>query len=93
MAGQADLGFTAAMGMSTGQRAVVAVVIGFAIPLIGWALPGEKGPDTLPGALLQGAVICVVVFVLQTMRKGARSQAFEAGRDLRERRERAGTTD
>jgi hypothetical protein len=30
------------MGMSTGRRAVVAVVIGFAIPLVGWALPGER---------------------------------------------------
>ena len=42
------------MGLNTAQRAVVAVLVGFAIPLIGWAVPGERGPDTLTGALLQG---------------------------------------
>lgn len=82
------MGLTSAMGMSTGQRAVVAVVVGFAVPLIGWALPGEKGPDTIGAALLQGVVICVVVFLLQTLRRGGRSKAFDAGRELRERRQR-----
>jgi hypothetical protein len=65
---------------------VVAVAVGFAIPVIGWAVPGERGPDTLTGALLQGVVIAVVVFILQSMRQGARKGALQAGRDLRERR-------
>jgi hypothetical protein len=75
------------MGLSTAQRAVVAVAVGFAIPIIGWAVPGERGPDTLTGALLQGVVIAVVVFILQSMRQGARKGALEAGRELREKRQ------
>ena len=75
------------MGLSTAQRAVVAVAVGFAIPMISWAVPGERGPDTLTGALLQGVVIAVVVFILQSMRQGARKGALEAGRELREKRQ------
>ncbi|SER71531.1 hypothetical protein SAMN05216199_0964 [Pedococcus cremeus] len=81
------------MGMSTGRRAVIAVVIGFAIPLAGWALPGARGPDTVLGALAEGAVIAVVVFVMQTVRQGMRAKAVDAGRELRARRERARETD
>ena len=87
------MGLTSAMGMSTGRRAVVAVVIGFAIPLIGWVMPGERGPDTVLGALAEGAVIAVVVFVMQTLRQGMRSKAVDAGRQLRGRRERADSVD
>lgn len=87
------MGLTAAMGMSTGRRAVLAVVIGFAIPLIGWALPGGRGPDTVLGALAEGAVITVVVFLMQTLRQGMRSKAVDAGRGLRARRERASDAD
>ena len=71
------------MGLTTQQRAVVAVVIGFAIPVISWAVPGERGPQTLAGALLQGAVIALAVFVLSTVRQRMRSSAVEAGRSLR----------
>jgi hypothetical protein len=74
--------------MSTAQRAVVAVVIGFAIPVIGWAVPGERGPDTLTGALLQGVVIAVAVFLLRGLRDTSRSGALRAGRELRERGDR-----
>ena len=73
------------MGLTTPQRAVVAVVIGFAIPVISWAVPGERGPETLPGALLQGAVIAVLVFALSTVRQRMRSGAVEAGRSLRKK--------
>ncbi|MDF2094068.1 hypothetical protein P0Y31_17090 [Knoellia sp. 3-2P3] len=79
------------MGLSTAQRAVVAVAVGFAIPVIGWAVPGERGPDTLPGALLQGAVIAVVVLILQSIRQGARRGALEAGRELRDEQQRERT--
>jgi hypothetical protein len=74
------------MGLNTAQRAVVAVLIGFAIPLIGWAVPGERGPDTLTGALLQGVVITIAIFLLRTLRYKTRSSALEAGQELRERR-------
>jgi hypothetical protein len=77
--------------MSTAQRAAIALVIGFSIPLIGWAVPGERGPDTLPGALVQGAVIAVVVFILQSIRQGARKGALEAGRELRDEQQRERT--
>jgi hypothetical protein len=73
------------MGLTTPQRAVVAVVIGFALPIISWAVPGERGPQTLAGALLQGAVIALAVFVLSTVRQRMRSSAVEAGRSLREK--------
>jgi hypothetical protein len=79
------------MGLSTAQRAVVAVAVGFAIPVISWAVPGERGPDTLAGALLHGLVIAVVVFGLQSVRQGARKGAFEAGRRLRDERQRERT--
>jgi hypothetical protein len=72
------------MGLNTAQRAVVAVVIGFAIPLIGFAVPGERGPDTLTGALLQGVVITVALFLLRSLRDKTRSGALRAGRELRE---------
>jgi hypothetical protein len=75
------------MGLTTPQRAVVAVVIGFAIPVVSWAVPGERGPQTLPGALLQGVVIAVLVFALSTFRQRVRSGAVEVGRSLREKQE------
>ena len=81
------------MGLTTQQRAVVAVVIGFAIPVISWAVPGERGPQTLTGALLQGAVIAVVVFVLSTVRQKMRSSAVEAGRSLRAKHDRRRAVD
>jgi hypothetical protein len=93
MVGRAHVGLTAAMGLTTAQRAVIAIGVGFAIPLIGWALPGERGPDTLPGALAQGAVFSVLLLVVRMMRGGARSKARDAGRDLRARREGADSAD
>lgn len=76
------------MGQSTSERAVVAVVIGFAIPLISWLMPGERGPSTPAEALLQGVVIAVLVFLMSTLRQRMRSGAVEAGRALRARHER-----
>jgi hypothetical protein len=45
------------------------------------------------GALVQGAVIAVVVFIMQSLRQGMRSTAVDAGRGLRARRGRADSAD
>jgi hypothetical protein len=71
----------------TGILILIGVVLAFAFPLVRLALPGERGPDTLQEALVQGLLLAVALPVIFLVKKKMRDGALRAGTALRRNRE------
>lgn len=81
-AGPAGLLLTVAM-IPTRRRLLIAVVVGFGLPLAWWAVPGGRGFDSVGAALLMGAVMSIILAAWSTVRAKSRGAALDAGRALR----------